>query len=347
MSNKIDSIGLMEAERLVYALVKQSLSPEDYSRIEQELRNYKITIYGRTYQLANTSEEIQKILSLSWDMSIKVKASATSDDKIRLDIYLIGETLEQKVVEEKKLQGLSRALIYKLVRVQKKATVKNIFTGEVWEEYISVATFEDRFEDFITGQEINFDQVPETLGVRVVNVVAVPNPHNITQGYLQKIYVFSDGAVAEFWGYKIASGRKEGDLSALESLYAGGEGYEEPIFVFRNKDVNRIWKKIYMKAIELYHKWEAEEWRRKREEWKREIEDAQKRYQQKTDDIISFLRSKRDGISKQELEWLKSRSPIVRDFYVYCDLVEGIEVIWMVDEVSVNIRGEKFKIPIR
>jgi hypothetical protein len=346
MNNKIDSIDLMEAERLVYALVKQSLSPEDYSRIEQELRNYKITIYGRTYQLANTSEEIQKILSLSWDMSIKVKASATSDDKIRLDIYLIGETLEQKVVEEKKLQGLSRALIYKLVRVQKKATVKNIFTGEKWEETISVAGFEDHFEDFITGEEVDVDRVPEFLGIRVVNVVDVPNPYNITQGYLQKIYVFSDGAVAEFWGYKIVGGRAE-DLSALESLDAGGEGYEEPIFVFRNREVDRIWKKVYMKAIELYHRREAEEQRRQREQWKKEIEEAQAKYQQKTETIIHFLKS-RKFITKEEIEWLKEQSPTpVIELYVYHDPIEGIEVLWLGDSISVEVRGEKFKIPIR
>jgi len=343
--NEIDTIDLMEAERIVYGFIRRvGLAPEDYPRIERELQDRKITVYGRIYELANTSEEIQKIFELPWDAPIKVKASATDDGKIRLDVFEAVEFTEEKVVEEKKIQGILRAVLHKLVRRVRKQTIKDVFTGEILaEEEVSVATFEDSFEDFITGKEIMEDEAPDYIGVRVVSVVDIPNPYNITQGYLQKIYVFSDGAVAEFWGYKIAGGGRAEDLSALESLDAGGEGYEEPIFVFRNREVDRIWKKIYMKAIELHHKREAEEWKRQTEQWKREIEEASR----KTDDVISFLRSKKDGITKQEMDWLESRSPVVRDFYVYYDPNEDVEVLWLGDELAVRIKGERFKIPIK
>jgi len=338
---RIGLVDLMEVERLVYGFVKKvGLRPEDYARIEQELRDHKITVYGRSYKLSNSTDEIQKILGLSWDAPIKVKASSING-KIRLDVFEVGEFLEERVVEEKKLQGLSRAVVHKLVRVQRKQLIKNIFTGETWIDDISVASFEDRFEDFVTGKALSEEEALDYLDVKVVKCVDVPNPHFKTHG-LQRIYIFSDGTVVEFWGYKITGGGRE-DLSALESLDAGGEGGEEPIFVFRNRDVSdRIWRKIYLKAIELYHRREAEEWRRQREQWRREIEESQK-----TDDIANFLRSKKGGITKQELDWLKNVSPATRDMYVYFDPNEGIEVLWLGGEVAVNIKGEKFKIPIK
>ena len=339
---RIGLVDLMEVERLVYGFVKKvGLRPEDYARIEQELRDHKITVYGRSYKLSNSTDEIQKILGLSWDAPIKVKASSIND-KIRLDIFEVAEFLEERVVEEKKLQGLSRAVIHKLVRVQRKQLIKNIFTGETWTDDVSVASFEDRFEDFVTGKALSEEEALDYLGVKVVKCVDVPNPHFKTDG-LQKIYIFSDGTVVEFWGYKITGGGREEDLSALESLDAGGEGGEVPIFVFRNRNVDRIWRKVYLKAIELHHRREAEEWRRQREQLRREIEEASR----KTDDIANFLRSKKGGITKQELDWLKNISPVTCDTYVYFDPNEGIEVSWLVDEVVVNIKGEKFKIPIK
>ena len=345
---KIDLIDLMEAERLVYAFIKQNLSPEDYSRIEQDLRNGKITVYGHTYRLANSAEEIREILNLSWDAPIKVKTSATSDNKIRLDIYFIGETLEQKVVEEKKLQGLSRTLMYKLIRSERKVVIQNIFTGEKWEEVVSMAGFDDHFEDFITGKQITKDEVPDYLGIKVVQCVEVPNPHFRTDG-LQKLYVFSDGTVAEFWGYKITGGGREEDLSALESLDAGGEGAEVPVFIFRNREVDRIWKKIYMKAIELFHRREAEEWKRRREQWRQEILELQKKHEEKLQSVEKFLMdTKAVGfIDKEGIEWLKERSPVARDLYLYYDPFEGIEVLWLGNEIDVKVGSEKFRIPVK
>ena len=104
-AGQISIADLMEAERVIYGFIKKvGLKPEDYSRIEQDLRNGKITIYGHTYRLANSSEEIQKILDLPWDAPIKVKASVTGD-KVRLDVYSIDEVFEQKGCRREETAG--------------------------------------------------------------------------------------------------------------------------------------------------------------------------------------------------------------------------------------------------
>jgi hypothetical protein len=339
---------LEEIEWLVKGLIGCSLDPAWTSAIEKQLRNKKIDVFGRIYELVNSDEEIQKILSLPPTAPIQVKARLV-DGKVYIDVLWVAERVEEEVVEEKKVQGLSAAILHKWIRVTRRLVAKSLFSGREWELDTDLPSLKERFEDFVTGKEIARDEIPDYIGVKVIQCVEVPNPHFKTYG-LQRLYVFSDGTVVEFWGWQVSGSREEGGLEGVfGSLDTGGGDGATPIFVFRNIQLAEEFKWIYEKAIDLFHRREAEEYRRQREQWKKEIEEAQAKYQQKTETIIHFLKSRKNGfITKEEIEWLKTQSPTPAvELHVYRDPFENIEVLWLGGEVSVKVGREEFRIPVK
>jgi hypothetical protein len=342
-----------EIEWLVSRFIRHELDQVDYTRIREELQNKRFTIYNREYTIENSDEEIRKIFTIPFDAPIKVKASIT-DDKVRLDLFWIDRKIEEEIVKEKKIEGLSHTLIYKVVKIIRKAIIKSVFAREEKEVEID-SIIEERFEDFLTGRRLNTDEeLVEHLGIKVIKEVDVPTLRqgDYLSNYLQTIYVFSDGTVLGFYGYRIVHEEGGEPLTNLGFADYGGESYEVPVLKFINTsyiyDVlgEILAERLYKTAIKLYHKKENEEYKKQREQWIEEFKEAQR----KQEDLEKFLLSKKNSyFTKDEIEWLRSISPARNDCFIYFDGINGIEVLDMLilGKVKIKVGREVFEVPVK
>jgi len=324
-------------------------------RFLQDIKNKTVSVFDRQYRLRLTDEQINKILAIPplVDKLIDVKIEG---GEVIINIFLIYTDEEREIIDVKKIQGVGKILLRKTEKVYKIFRYVNLFTNIVERQEKVFLRINEVFETE-NGQKLSSDEeIVEYLGIYVIREVDVPTlrKDDYLSNYLRKLYIFNDGTVLGFYGYKIVH-EEGGELEPnFGYAYESGESYEVPILKFLN--VSGIYtiicnvlgevyaERLYKTAIERFYKKQAEEWRTQREEWRREFEEAQKRQE----DLEQILLSKKGSFfTKEEIEWLRSISPTKNPMYIYFDGLNDIEVYEFLGRIKVKIGREQFEVPVK